>query len=133
MGIMDKLKEGIAQAKENAQASAQVKETVEQNVVEKKNVSNIPIATGTIWEPYDVLDSIIALDFHQEGIFASADPSKAFDKVKVKLREKCLSLGGDAVISCQFQYRVAIGTSIFGNVKQAIEIFAYGTAVKIRR
>lgn len=41
-------------------------------------------------------------------------------------------MGADAVICCQFEYRVAVGQGLFGS-KQAIEIFAYGTAVKLQR
>ena len=33
-----------------------------------------------------------------------------------------------AVIFCQFQYRVAVGSGLTGS-KQVVEIFAYGTAV----
>jgi len=49
----------------------------------------------------------------------------------LQLREKALQIGAQAIVSCQFEYRVAIGQSVFVN-KQCIEIFAYGTAVKIK-
>ena len=93
----------------------------EQNIPERF----VPTSTGDINENYQVMDTIFALDSHKEGFLAGADPNKAFDGVKEQLRRKCLSIGGDAVINCQFQYRVAVDGR-----KQVIEIFAYGTAVK---
>ena len=90
----------------------------------------IVISTGNISREYEVLDSIFALDSHKEGFFSgNVDPGKAFDGVKRQLQDKCNALGGDAVISCQFEYRNALADGMFGK-KQAIEIFAYGTAVR---
>jgi len=92
----------------------------------------ILITTGDIKEPYEILDAIFALDFHKESFFGgSADPAKAFDKVKDKLRVVCKNMGGDAIVNSQFEYRVASAEGLFGGAKQVIEIFAYGTAVKI--
>lgn len=90
----------------------------------------ISISTGNISRDYEVLDSIFALDSHKAGFFSgNIDPGKAFDGVKKQLKDKCKSLGGDAVISCQFEYRNALADGVFGK-KQAIEIFAYGTAIR---
>jgi hypothetical protein len=85
----------------------------------------IPTSTGDIKENYHVLDTIFAIDSNSAGFFSGADPSVAFDGVKEQLRKKCASIGGDAVIYCEYQYRVALDGK-----KQCIEIFAYGTAVK---
>lgn len=93
-------------------------------------MSNILITTGDIKEDYEIIDAVFALDSCQEGIFKNADPNKAFDKVKDGLRKKAEELGGHAVINCQFEYRVAV-TQGFGGSKQVIEIFAYGTAVRL--
>lgn len=91
---------------------------------------SIPVSTGNITRDYEVIDSIFALDSHKEGFFSgAANPGLAFDCVKEQLRKVCLELGGDAVISCQFEYRNALADGIFGK-KQCIEIFAYGTAIK---
>ncbi len=89
----------------------------------------IPTSTGDLGCPYEVLDTIFALDSNKEGILSGADPNIAFNGVKEQLRKKCKSMGGDAVIFCQFQYRVAVGDGLIGK-KQVIEIFAYGTAVR---
>ena len=91
---------------------------------------DVPISTGNITKAYEIIDCIFALDSHKEGFFSgAANPGKAFDGVKSQLRQRCSELGGDAVISCQFEYRNALADGVFGK-KQAIEIFAYGTAVK---
>ena len=93
-------------------------------------MANILITTGDIKEDYEIIDAVFALDSCQEGFFKSADPNQAFDKVKEGLRKKASELGGHAVINCQFEYRVAV-TQGFGGAKQVIEIFAYGTAVRL--
>ncbi len=90
----------------------------------------IPVTTGSISQDFEIIDAIFALDSHKEGFFSGAvDPGKAFDGVKNQLRNRCSELGGDAVVNCQFEYRNALADGIFGK-KQAIEIFAYGTAIQ---
>lgn len=88
------------------------------------------IATGDIRQDYSIIDTIFAMDSHKEGFLSGTDPNKAFEGVKNQLSKKCTALGGDAVINCQFEYRVAVGDGIMSK-KQVIEIFAYGTVVKL--
>jgi hypothetical protein len=95
-------------------------------------IQKIILSTGDFKEPYEILDTIIAIDAHEAGYFSSAKPSTAFDGVKNQLRTLAYDMGADAVICCQFEYRVAVGQGLFGS-KQAIEIFAYGTAVKLQK
>ena len=93
---------------------------------------SIYVSTGDARRNYDVLDTVFALAAHEEGFFKNANPEKAFEGVTKQLIEKCKKLGGDAVLNCQFEYRVAAKSSFFVGFKdkQVIEIFAYGTAVK---
>ena len=93
-------------------------------------MNNILVTTGDIKEDYEIIDAIFAFDSCEAGFFRGADPNKAFDKVKEGLRKKASDLGGHAVINCQFEYRVAVNSSGFGS-KQVIEIFAYGTTVRL--
>jgi uncharacterized protein YbjQ (UPF0145 family) len=51
--------------------------------------------------------------------------------VKQQLRRSCHALGGDAVINCEFEYRVAIAPGLLAS-NQVVEIFAYGTAVRYK-
>ena len=88
------------------------------------------IATGDIKQNYSIIDTIFAMDSHKEGFLSGTDPNKAFEGVKNQLSKKCKALGGDAVINCQFEYRVAVGDGLVSK-KQVIEIFAYGTVVKL--
>jgi hypothetical protein len=97
--------------------------------VEEPN-ANILVITGDLNMNYQIIDSVFAMDNHAEGIFASADPGKAFAGVRAQLREKALEKGGDAVINCMFEYRVSVGTGLLGGSKQVMEIFAYGTVVR---
>lgn len=90
------------------------------------------ITTGNINSNYTIIDTIFAMDSHKEGFFSSADPNKAFEGVKTQLSKKCAALGADGVICCQFEYRNALGDGVLSK-KQVIEIFAYGTAVKLNR
>ncbi len=93
-------------------------------------MDNILITTGDLKEDYEVIDAVFAIDACKEGFFSSADPNVAFDKVKNALRKKCSELGGHAVINCEFEYRVATSQGLV-STKQVIEIFAYGTAVRL--
>ncbi len=93
-------------------------------------MNNILVTTGDIKEDYEIVDAIFALDSCTEGVFKGADPNKAFDKVKDGLRKKANELGAHAVINCEFEYRVAVSQGIMSS-KQVIEIFAYGTAVRL--
>ncbi len=88
------------------------------------------ISTGDLKENYSIIDTIFAIDSHKDGFFSGADPNKAFEGLKSQLAKKCQSLGGDAVINCQFEYRDALADGLTKK-KHAIEIFGYGTAVKL--
>ncbi|MBD2847069.1 heavy metal-binding domain-containing protein [Paenibacillus sp. IB182496] len=89
----------------------------------------IIITTGNLNVHCEVIDTIFAIDSHKEGVFKSADPNLAFEGVKNQLKQRAAQLGGHAVISCQFEYRVAQASGMMGT-KQVIEIFAYGTVVR---
>lgn len=95
--------------------------------------NNILITTGSLDEQveYEIIDAIFAIGSTTQGFFSGLDPNKAFEGVKDELRKRCAALGGQAVVNCQFQYRVALADGAFGSKKQVIELFAYGTAVRI--
>ena len=60
---------------------------------------------------FDVLDTVFAFDSSgKAGVFggSDADPHAAFSGVKRQLRTIAYELGADAVVSCQFEYRVAV-------------------------
>lgn len=92
---------------------------------------------------YRVIDTVFAMDSSGEAGFffdVEADPDDAFSKAKEQLRRRAFELGADAVVSCQFEYRVAASANKAaaaianfagksGGHSQCIEIFAYGTAV----
>lgn len=88
----------------------------------------ILISTGNIQRGYDVIDAVFAVAFNEETWFKAANPSDSFEGVKEQLRNKCRVLGGDAVIYCQFEYRISVKPGVGVN-KQVAEIWAYGTAV----
>ena len=93
-------------------------------------MADVIISTGDVKGEYEVLDTIFALGSGEAGLFTRA-PDNAFKGVKSELISKCKNLGGNAVIFCQFEYRITVNEGLFGN-KQGVEIFAYGTAVRMK-
>lgn len=140
MSMFDKLKDQVANAGEKlkeeiqkAQDQAKEKKALSdaEDAARNERFARIKVSTSSINQQYEVVDIIFAFDSHKEGFLENgADPTKAFVKVVNRLRSICADLGGDAVINCQFDYRYAVGSSLVGNAKQVIEIYAYGTAVK---
>lgn len=124
VGFLDSIKNAANEvaAKEEARKKAEA--------ALKDNARAVVISTGGLNQQYEIVDAIFAMDSHGTELFASADPATAFDGLKHKLRVKALSIGADAIIDCQFEYRVALGQGMFGGSKQCIELFAYGTAVR---
>lgn len=114
------------------QAKKQAK-VVEDNRKKIESLNSIIISTGDIKEPYQIIDAIFTFDSNREKAnwFTTwlENPMMAFGHVKNNLRHLCYSLGGDAVINCQFEYRIALTDD---NTK-ILEIFAYGTAVKLKK
>lgn len=92
----------------------------------------ILIATGDLKEDYEIIDVIFAIDSSKEKAFSAADPNKAFANVKNVLKRKCMELGGQAVINCEFEHRIAVSHNALTGSKQVVEIFAYGTAVRLK-
>ena len=72
---------------------------------------------------------VTGVDFQQQG-----DPEAAFSLAAQLLWAKAQEVGADAVVGCRFDYRVAatagLGGLGIGAGHQAIEFFAYGTAVR---
>ena len=92
--------------------------------------ANVLVITGDLNMNYQIIDSIFAMDSNTEGFFSmGANPGKAFTGVREQLRASAVELGGNAVINCMFEYRVAVKDGLMG-AKQVMEIFAYGTVVR---
>lgn len=91
--------------------------------------SKVIITTGPPPFDYEIIDTIFVLDTLSKKFFARSSPSVAFNGVKKQLKTRADIMGGDAVINCQFDYRVSAGLGILG-VNHDLEIFAYGTLVK---
>jgi len=100
------------------------------NEKELKSMS-IKITTADIAEEYEIIEPVFAFDSSAEKMFSSANPELAFKGVNKELAEHCRRVGGDAVVGCQYEYRNALADGFIGK-KQSIEIFCYGTAVKLK-
>ena len=111
-------------------------------------MADVIISTGDVKKDYEVLDTICALGQSEAGLLFTSDyaidhadeivddelvdavsnalaPDNAFKEAKSELISKCKILGGNAVIFCQFEYRIT-------GSKPGVEIFAYGTAVRMK-
>lgn len=84
------------------------------------------ITTGDLKENYSIIDTVFAIGGDKAGFFSSANVDKAFDVVKTELSKKATALGGNALINCTFDYRIAVDGK-----KQVIELWGYGTVVKV--
>lgn len=128
MGFLDKVKDEMEKAKNRLETQK------EREGLRSTIVPTITVSTSAIQEKYKVIDVVFAFDSHEPGSFSSffgsggAKPGAAFDRVIDRLRHACFNIGGDAVISCQFEYRFATTSGLFGS-KPLVEIYAYGTAV----
>lgn len=100
---------------------------VNSSTTQKKK--EIIISTGTVNREFEVIDCVFALDSDKDGLLGSADPGKAFKGVKEQLKKQCRQLGGDAVLDCEFEYRMSEKEGTLSR-RQIAEIFAYGTVVR---
>ena len=89
------------------------------------------ISTTNICEKYRVIDTIFIIDqYKPKGIFGAGgfDFESDFETTKQKLAERAESIGGNAVIGCDFEVRMAV--SQMGS-SQVFEVYCFGTVVEI--
>lgn len=89
------------------------------------------ISTTSICERYRVIDTVMLLDQYKPGGFLGSggfDLDKLFEGTKIKLEQKAKALGGNAVIGCDFEFRMAVGQMGGG---QVFEVFCFGTVVEV--
>lgn len=89
------------------------------------------ISTTRISERYRVIDTIMLMDHHRPlGMFKGGgfDFEGNFETTKMKLEQKAEAMGGNAVIGCNFEVRIAVAG--MGN-SQVLEIYCFGTVVEI--
>jgi len=87
------------------------------------------LSTGDIKRDYEIIDLVFAYgDSTAEGCFGNCTPSQAYEKAAQILGHNAMGKGANAVINVRFDFRVA---QDYRN-KQVFEVFAYGTAVKVK-
>ncbi len=89
------------------------------------------ISTTNINDKYDVIDVIFNMHtVEPKGFLGSGglNMDEGFNGAKAALIEKARARGGDAVIGCEFDVRVAVAGM---SNKQVLEIYSWGTVVKI--
>jgi uncharacterized protein YbjQ (UPF0145 family) len=142
--------------RENAEREKEkaIERESERLTIERERLANMVISTGSPPSGFEVVDIVFAVDSAgANGFFAPGmDASGAFEKVKQGLKMAAFHKGADAVFNCHFEYRdavarkavagvvgavanIGLGTAAFSGMgqKELIEIFAYGTAVKLHQ
>jgi len=82
----------------------------------------IPVITGTLQQGYQVIDAIHGIGAAKSGWTSGPNLNEAFEACKEAMRSAASTIGGDAIISCDFEIR---------NFDKGIEVIGFGTAVKI--
>ena len=91
------------------------------------------ISTTNITDPYEVIDVIMFLDtFEQKGFFEGGgyDFEGCFESAKQKMADVARAKGGNAIIGCDFELRVAVKQGF--TAQQVFELFCFGTVVKMQ-
>jgi hypothetical protein len=119
-----------AEEKEKRQKEAQA--TLER-------AKKVKVTTGDLNLPYEIIGPVFDLGQDQGGFMGQllgtgGSPYAAFKNSEVGLQSKAAEVGGDYVIHAVFNQRVAVSTqkTVTGSYNQVLEIFAYGTAVKLK-
>lgn len=87
-------------------------------------MEKMPVITGDLQTPYEILDSVSAMH--------SGNPDEAFKATKEILARAAAAIGADAVIHCQFtplRVHAAETTWVLGKSGKVI-LFGAGTAIK---
>jgi len=89
-------------------------------------------SSGSIEEEYETIGLVVGFASSRQTWRGTVDVPKAYKASLQSLVESARARGADGVIHVSFQNRVAIGPGCAGS-KQVFEVFAWGTAVKLRR
>lgn len=89
----------------------------------------IQISTSSTCHQFEVIETIFCIEAAGTDTGFSG-LNVLFPRTLQNLRVQCSLMGGDAVINCEFDHRVAVGTGFLGQTKQFLELFAFGTAIK---
>ena len=87
----------------------------ERNERDRKRREYMTVSTCAppLSQHFEIIDTVFAMDSRGQAGFLvneEADPHGAFAGVKQKLKDIAFHLGADAVVNCQFEYRVAVST-----------------------
>ncbi len=98
----------------------------------KAAISKVIVTTGPAPWPHEILGvtSSSGGDAPILGFLMTASRDSAFQKAETQLRANAVQMGGNAVIHCFVEHRIAIAKDLVGSTNQAIEFFGYGTVVR---
>jgi uncharacterized protein YbjQ (UPF0145 family) len=92
-------------------------------------------STGPLSEPYETISVVYCvISKKANGCSGQHDVMGAYDQAIKLLSKSAKDLyKADAVICLTFQYRVSIGKSCGGGSEGFFELYAQGTAVRLKR
>lgn len=106
MGFLDKMSEMGKNIADNAKKEKYERflQKYPQVIQSEGELSGIVIATSSICEPYDVIDTIlVTASYEEETNEFDWYVNTAFRILKANLRLKCYEMGGTAVIQCKIE------------------------------
>lgn len=156
MGLMKDLKEAFNPKiqQENALREQQRKKDLEQQETAlNTKAAGVVLTTTDIRQEYELVAPVMSIgtdDANPGAVWVTEVASKigirdysgrklqgnpliAFQNANHFLRRACIAMEGDAVIGVRYEHRVAIGEVSGSTASQAVEIWAYGTAVRLKR
>tara|TARA_Y100000816_G_scaffold37771_1_gene23918 strand:- start:150 stop:428 length:279 start_codon:yes stop_codon:yes gene_type:complete len=92
-------------------------------------MAEVLLSTVDLKSDYETIGPIFSLASSTKK-WGVLDIDAAFDDSRENLKMIAKSKGADAVVGLQFEHRIAIQEGWTN--KQVLEIFAYGTAVKLK-
>ena len=119
---------------EKAKQAAELKELMEA-------ASGVVVTTGDIKAEYEIVDVIFQLGQDEGnalgqlfgGDFSGSSSEGAFEAAVQALKIKAHQIGADHVVHAGFNQRMATAANALSKgVHQVAEVFAYGTAVKVK-
>lgn len=93
-------------------------------------MEEVILTTTDLKSDYEIIGPIFSLASSTKN-WGMLDIDAAFDDSRENLKSIAMSNGANGVIGLQFEHRAALEQG-WTKQKQVLEIFAYGTAVKVK-
>lgn len=114
-------------ARETAQRTKQTtRQRQDAELSRKRRIGQMIVSSGAICEPYETIGLVV-------GFASSASSETAFKRARERLLESAAAKQADALIHVHFQTNPSRGKGCALKNRQVLEVFAWGTAVRLER